>query len=94
MATKTSLSYGQRAQRHPNGLARRLFTIAQSKQTNITVSADLTTTAELLSIAEGRISFRTMLSMSSMSTSPRRNHVRYPEPLSTGQPQLTLGLVE
>ena len=57
MATKTSLSYGERAQSHPNALARRLFEIAESKQTNITVSADLTTTDELLSIAEGRVPF-------------------------------------
>lgn len=56
MTSKTSLSYGQRAQQHPNPLARRLFEIAESKQTNIAVSADLTTTEELLSIAEGRTS--------------------------------------
>ena len=53
MATKTKLPYGERAKHHPNALARRLFEIAEAKQTNITVSADLTTTEELLSIAEG-----------------------------------------
>jgi orotidine-5'-phosphate decarboxylase len=56
MTTKSSASYGERAKNHPNALAKRLFEIAESKQTNITVSADLTTTKELLSIAEGRIS--------------------------------------
>jgi hypothetical protein len=57
MTTKSSASYGDRAKSHPNALARRLFEIAETKQTNITVSADLTTTRELLSIAEGRIPF-------------------------------------
>jgi len=56
MATKSSASYGKRAKSHPNALAKRLFEIAEGKQTNITVSADLTTTKELLSIAEGRTS--------------------------------------
>jgi orotidine-5'-phosphate decarboxylase len=56
MATKSSVSYGERAKSHPNALAKRLFEIAESKQTNITVSADLATTKELLSIAEGRTS--------------------------------------
>jgi len=54
MATKSTSSYNERAKHHPNALARRLFEIAEAKQTNITVSADLTTTKELLSLAEGR----------------------------------------
>lgn len=53
MTTKSKLPFGERAKHHPNALARRLFEIAEAKQTNIVVSADLTTTEELLSIAEG-----------------------------------------
>ena len=54
MATKTWASFGDRGQNHPNALAKRLFDIAEAKQTNIVVSADLTSTEELLSIADGR----------------------------------------
>lgn len=62
MATKSSASYADRAKSHANALARRLFEIAESKQTNITVSADLTTTKELLAIAEGRASLQGSIS--------------------------------
>jgi uridine monophosphate synthetase len=48
-----ALEYGQRAE-DPNNtpLASYLFRLAQLKRTNLCVSADVTTTAELLRIAE------------------------------------------
>lgn len=52
MSSKSRLSYADRAARHPNPVARRLFEIAESKKTNVTVSADLTTTGALLEIAD------------------------------------------
>ncbi|KAI1917684.1 orotidine 5'-phosphate decarboxylase [Ophidiomyces ophidiicola] len=52
MASKSQMSYEQRAQNHPNPLARRLFQIATEKQSNIVVSADLTSTKELLNLAD------------------------------------------
>jgi len=51
MASSSTLSYAERAKSHPNRLTKRLFGIAESKKTNITLSADLTTTKELLEIA-------------------------------------------
>jgi orotidine-5'-phosphate decarboxylase len=54
MATRSDLSYTQRSLQHPNPLARRLFRIAEKKETNIVLSADLTTTEELLKIADGK----------------------------------------
>ncbi|KAF3918620.1 hypothetical protein AA313_de0203735 [Arthrobotrys entomopaga] len=52
MASKSKLSYGERAKQHPHPVARRLFEIAESKKTNVVVSADLTTSKELLDIAD------------------------------------------
>lgn len=52
MASKTSLTYGERAQSHRNPVAKRLLEIAEEKKTNVVVSADLTTNAELLDIAD------------------------------------------
>jgi hypothetical protein len=52
MTSKTSQAYGERATDHPNRLSSRLFEIAESKKTNITLSADVTTTEELLDIAD------------------------------------------
>ena len=53
MASKSNLSYAERAKQHPNQLVRRLFAIAESKETNIVLSADLATTQELLQLADG-----------------------------------------
>jgi orotidine-5'-phosphate decarboxylase len=53
MASRTTQAYDRRAADHPNRLSRRLFEIAESKKTNITLSADLTTTKELLDITDG-----------------------------------------
>ncbi|KAK2855642.1 orotidine 5'-phosphate decarboxylase [Arthroderma sp. PD_2] len=52
MASRSQSSYGDRAKAHPNPLARRLFEIAVQKQSNVVVSADVTTTKELLDLAE------------------------------------------
>ncbi|ETN37384.1 orotidine 5'-phosphate decarboxylase [Cyphellophora europaea CBS 101466] len=52
MSSKSKQSFAQRAKAHPNVLAKRLFEIAERKQTNIVLSADLTTTGELLKIAD------------------------------------------
>lgn len=54
MASKSALSYGQRAQGHTNPLVRKLFAIAEEKKTNVVLSADLTTTKELLAIADSK----------------------------------------
>ena len=54
MASRCTLSYAQRASEHPNRLTARLLGIAEAKKTNITLSADLTTTKELLAIADGK----------------------------------------
>lgn len=53
MSSKSHLTYGARASNHPNPLARKLFEVAEAKKSNVTVSADLTTTEELLNLADG-----------------------------------------
>ncbi|KMP00755.1 orotidine 5'-phosphate decarboxylase [Coccidioides immitis RMSCC 2394] len=52
MASKSQVPYEDRARDHPNPLARRLFQIATEKQSNVVVSADVTTTKELLDLAD------------------------------------------
>lgn len=52
MASRSTQSFGQRAAGHPNQLVKRLFSIAEKKSTNVVLSADLTTTKELLEIAD------------------------------------------
>lgn len=52
MSSKSQLTYGARAQSHPNPLARKLFQVAEEKKSNVTVSADVTTTKELLDLAD------------------------------------------
>ncbi|KAF7158616.1 hypothetical protein CNMCM5623_003676 [Aspergillus felis] len=52
MSSKSQLTYAARASKHPNPLAKRLFEIAEAKKTNVTVSADVTTTRELLDLAD------------------------------------------
>jgi len=54
MTSKSNLSYRQRAADHPNPLVRKLFAIAEKKRTNVVLSADLTTTKELLAIADSK----------------------------------------
>lgn len=52
MSSKSQLTYGVRASNHPNPLARKLFQVAEAKKSNVTVSADVTTTKELLDLAD------------------------------------------
>ena len=52
MSSKSQLTYGSRASNHPNPLAKKLFQIAEAKNTNVTVSADVTTTKDLLDLAD------------------------------------------
>jgi orotidine-5'-phosphate decarboxylase len=52
MSSTSRQPYSVRAQKHPNLLVRRLFEIAEAKKTNVTVSADVTTTKELLDLAD------------------------------------------
>ncbi|KAL4778307.1 Orotidine 5'-phosphate decarboxylase domain-containing protein [Aspergillus varians] len=52
MSSKSHLPYATRATNHPNPLTAKLFSIAEAKKTNVTVSADLTTSAELLDLAD------------------------------------------
>lgn len=52
MSSKSQLTYSVRAQSHPNPLARKLFQVAEEKKSNVTVSADVTTTKELLDLAD------------------------------------------
>ncbi|KAL2832869.1 Orotidine 5'-phosphate decarboxylase domain-containing protein [Aspergillus cavernicola] len=52
MSSKSHLPYATRASNHPNPLTKKLFSIAEEKKTNVTVSADVTTTAELLDLAD------------------------------------------
>lgn len=52
MSSKSQLTYSARASNHPNALAKRLFQVAEAKKTNVTVSADVTTTKELLDLAD------------------------------------------
>ncbi|KAJ5232990.1 Orotidine 5'-phosphate decarboxylase [Penicillium chermesinum] len=52
MSSKSQLTYSARATTHPNLLARKLFQVAEAKKSNVTVSADVTTTKELLDLAD------------------------------------------
>jgi len=54
MTSRSNLKYGQRAQEHNNPLVKKLFQIAESKKSNVVVSADLTTTKELLELADSQ----------------------------------------
>jgi hypothetical protein len=51
MSSKSHLSYAERSKSHLHPLARTLFSLAERKKTNIVLSADLTTSKELLDIA-------------------------------------------
>ncbi|KAI9789352.1 MAG: orotidine 5'-phosphate decarboxylase [Peltula sp. TS41687] len=52
MATKSRLSHAHRAEAHTNPLVKKLFRIAETKKTNVIVSADLTRMKELLALVE------------------------------------------
>lgn len=59
MSSKSQSTYGARAANHPNPLARKLFQVAEAKKSNVTVSADVTTTAELLDLADRMLNHST-----------------------------------
>lgn len=50
MASKLQQTYGQRAASHRLPVARALLEVMERKQTNLCVSADLTTKADLLKV--------------------------------------------
>lgn len=52
MSSSSKQPYSVRAKNHPNPLVRKLFAIAEAKKTNVTVSADVTTTKQLLDLAD------------------------------------------
>ncbi|KAI1119872.1 Orotidine 5'-phosphate decarboxylase [Nemania abortiva] len=52
MASKSNLTCAQRSKLHQHPLVKRLFDIAESKQTNLVISADLTDTRSLLKCAD------------------------------------------
>ncbi|KAL9100916.1 MAG: hypothetical protein Q9163_003776 [Psora crenata] len=52
MASKSTLGYAERARKHPNRLAKKLFETAEAKKSNIVISADLTNTNDLLALAD------------------------------------------
>ena len=54
MASLSSLSYSVRADKHHHPLVKRLFSLAESKKSNIVLSADVETTRELLSLVDGK----------------------------------------
>lgn len=57
MSSSSKQPYSVRAKNHPNPLVRKLFAIAEAKKTNVTVSADVTTTKQLLDLADRTPSF-------------------------------------
>ncbi|EEH37111.2 orotidine 5'-phosphate decarboxylase [Paracoccidioides lutzii Pb01] len=52
MSSKSHIPYAVRASRHSNPLAKQLFQIAEEKKSNVVVSADVTTSKELLDLAD------------------------------------------
>lgn len=57
MASKSNICYAERARRHDNPVVIKLFDIAERKKSNLVLSADLTTTRELLELADVRCCF-------------------------------------
>ena len=53
MSSLSNLSYGESAARHQHPVAKRFFEIAEAKKSNLIVSADFSTTEELLKSADG-----------------------------------------
>lgn len=52
MASRSHVSFAQRAAEHRHALAKKLFMLAEEKKSNIVLSADVTTTTELLHLAD------------------------------------------
>ena len=54
MSSLSTLPYSERATRHPHPVARLFLETAEAKKSNLIVSTDLTTSAELLKCADGK----------------------------------------
>jgi len=54
MASKSFLLYATRAQKSDNRVVRKLFEIAETKKTNIAISADIRNTKDLLALADSK----------------------------------------
>lgn len=77
MASKSSVSYAERARNSKNELVQKLFEVAEQKKSNVVVSADLITTKELLYIADGeadRVVSRRSACLSTNNYSPWAVH--------------------
>jgi len=48
------VSFAKRAEQHNHPLVKKLFLLAEKKQSNVVLSADLTTTKDLLDLADSR----------------------------------------
>lgn len=53
MTSKSNLTYAQRSELNVHPLVKRLFDIAETKKSNLVISADLTDTRSLLRCARG-----------------------------------------
>lgn len=54
MASRSQVSFGERAEQHKHPLVKQLFLLAEEKKSNVVLSADVTTTEELLTLADSR----------------------------------------
>ncbi|KID82656.1 orotidine 5'-monophosphate decarboxylase [Metarhizium guizhouense ARSEF 977] len=54
MASKSTVPYSTRAASHPHPVAKKLFRIADSKRSNLIISADFSDTDSLLKCADGK----------------------------------------
>lgn len=54
MTSKSTISYAERARVHINPVVKKLFEIAEAKKSNVVLSADVTTTKELLELANSK----------------------------------------
>ena len=57
MSSLSRLSYGERASKHQHPVAKRLFETAEAKKSNLIVSADFTTTKDLLECADSKYQY-------------------------------------
>lgn len=63
MASKSTVTYALRAKDHPNPVVRRLFEVAAAKGSNVVFPADVTTTKELLNLADSESQSHLWISM-------------------------------
>lgn len=54
MASRSAVPFAKRAEQHHHPLVKKLFLLAEKKQSNVVLSADLTTTKDLLDLADSR----------------------------------------